>query len=172
MGQQSNSIPDSNAASPDIEPRQVVGPQLGVISSSGSTGTVPHPVENPQWDYASNSNPAADPDPHLAGFPSGDVSVPDTTTGPMLFGGEAPNANIAQVAPPQIAPSPSSSPLDISDRYTRSNQKLIFLLSTIVALIAFLIQYELVQEMSHGSAEIVTRPSWAHFRDKGIKERQ
>lgn len=64
--------------------------------------------------------------------------------------GEDSNANGDQVTPP----SSSSSPLDISGRYTRSSQMLLFLLSTIVALIAFLLQYESVQT-SHRGAGII-----------------
>ena len=181
MGQQSNGSPTPNTAGPDIVPGQAVGPQLDVVSGGGSTGNVPHHIENPQRDGASNSNPAADRDSYqVVGSPSGDVSVSDAAgTEPTLFGGEASNANSDQVAPPpQIIPLSSSSPgaLDISGRYTRSSQKHIFLLSTIVALIAFLIQYELVQEMSRRSTEIdkeiETRPGWAGYRDSGLKERQ
>jgi hypothetical protein len=175
VGQQSNGSPNPSTASPDIVPWQAVGTQVDVVSGGASTGTVPHHAENTQRDGVSNSNPAADSVSHqVVGSPSGDVSVPYATgTEPTLFqavqqqGGESSNTNSAQVAPPS-----SSSPMDISGRYTRSNQKLLLLLSTIVALIAVLIQHELVQEMSHRSTEIATRPGWARFRDKGLNERQ
>jgi hypothetical protein len=60
----------------------------------------------------------------------------------------------------------SSCAPDISKRYMRSHRKLLFLLSTIVALIAIIIQYASETEVPHGSIGLI-RPGWAQHRNEG-----
>lgn len=168
VDQQSNDVPNSNTAGLDIVPQQAVGPHLDVVQVSGcaSTGSVPRHVEGLQQDGVPNSNPIAEH--QVVGRPSGDVSVPNvagtksTLRQAVQQCGEVSEDNGAQVAPP-----PSfSSPLDVSGRYTCSNQTLLFLLSTIVALIAILIQYKLPPHRSTG----IIRPGWARYRNEGLGE--
>ncbi|KAF8271561.1 hypothetical protein EI94DRAFT_1698106 [Lactarius quietus] len=167
MGQ-SNGGPNPNTADPDIMPKQAVGPPLDVVSGGASTGTVLHHMENWHQDSVSNSSSAAEAVSHqVVGSPLGDVSTPTATSAkpmPQQEEGEDSDVHGAQVAPP----SSSSSPLHISGQYMCSSQMLLFLLSTIVTLIAFLLQYESVQEMSHRGTGII-KPGWTHYRKEGLE---
>ena len=148
-----------------VAPEQVVGPRLDDVSGGASTGT--EPTLQQEGGEASNENGTQVTPEQVVGPRLDDVSGGASTgTEPMLQqeGGEDSSANGRRVAPP----SSSSSPLDISGRYTRSNQKLLFFLSTIVAFIALLLQHELVQEMSHRSTGII-RPGWARYRNDGLE---
>jgi len=165
VGQQSNDIVNSNAASPEIVPQQV-DPHLDIVGEGASTEFVPHHMEGLQLDGV------------VASRPSDDVSVPNVAgTRPVLHrathqhsGGDIFDVDGAQVAPPESYFSPSS-PLDTPGQYTCSNQKLIFLLSTVVAFIAIVIQYELGPEIPHRSTGL-TRPGWARHRKEGWKRKE
>jgi hypothetical protein len=96
----------------DDTPNQAADARSDVVNAS--TGTAARHTESLQWDGISNPNSATELVSHrVVGGPSGD--------------------HRALVAPL----SPSSS---LSGRYMRSNQKLVFLSSTVVALIAILIK--------------------------------
>ncbi|KAF8271797.1 hypothetical protein EI94DRAFT_1697818 [Lactarius quietus] len=80
MGQL-NDGPIPNASDPDIMPKQAVGPQLDIISSGASTGTMLHHMENRYQDSISNSNSAAEAVLHqVVGSSLGDVSTPTATS--------------------------------------------------------------------------------------------
>ncbi len=165
VGQQSNDIVNSNAASPKIMPQQV-DLHLDIVSEGASTKFIPHHMKGLQLDSV------------VAGHPSDDVSIPNVTgTGPVLhqamhqhLGGNIFDVDGAQVAPPKSYFSPFG-PLDIPGQYMHLNQKLIFLLSTVVAFIAIVIQYELGPEMLHRSTGL-TRPGWACHHKEGWKRKE
>lgn len=157
-------ISNSNPAADPVS-HQVVGSPSGGVSAPIAAGT--EPTSQREGGEASNENgtqvaPEQAVGPRLDGVSGGASAGTEPTL--QQEGGEDSSANGRQVA----LPSSTSSPLDISERYTRSNQKLLFFSSTIVALIALLLQYELVQEMSHRSTRII-RPGWARYRNDGLE---
>ncbi|KAH8977231.1 hypothetical protein EDB86DRAFT_1273778 [Lactarius hatsudake] len=158
VGQQPNDIAGPNTDGPEIVPQQV-DPDLDTVGDNGSTGFVQHHTESLQLDGA------------VASHPSGIASVLDVNDAKAAQHEAAhqhSDADGAQVAPPLDIS--SSSPLDTSERYTRSNRKLIFILSTVVAFVAVAIQYELGQEMSRRSTGLI-RPGWARHRKEGWKRK-
>ncbi len=163
VGRQSNDIPNPNTPSPEIVLQQE---DLDIVGDGSRTESGPHHMEGLQMDDV------------VAGRPSDDGSVPNVAgTKPGLhqaarqhLEGDVSDADGAQAAPPRSYFS-FSSPLDISGQYTRPNQKLIFLLSTVVAFIAIVIQYELGPEMLHRSAGRI-RPGWARHRNEGWKRKE
>ncbi|KAH9039010.1 hypothetical protein EDB85DRAFT_2287346 [Lactarius pseudohatsudake] len=149
VGQQPNDIAGPNTDDPEIVPQQV-DPDLDTVGDNGSTGFVQHHTESLQLDGA------------VASHPSGIASVLDVNDAKAAQHEAAhqhSDADGAQVAPPfDIS---SSSPLDTSERYTRSNRKLIFILSTVVAhQIAQLrlIFHAVLSQTSPPSPDVVTYP--------------
>lgn len=122
-----------------------------------------------------NSNPVAENFLFwLESRPLDNVSVPNVagaksrphqmTYQHLGFGNSG--ANGAQVVAPSCYFSSSSGLLVIFRPYTHPNRMLIFLSSTVVALIAIVIQYELGPEMPHNGTVLI-RPGWSRHRSEG-----
>lgn len=183
MDHQLNNIP--NTAALEIVPQQVVDPHSDVVGDGGTTisvqpgvqqgvdpshsGIIGHntaPVQSDVLEF----NPAAKPVlPSLESHPSDadGVSVPDVAgikpgwhqVLHQDLGGDDSNVDGAQSAPPSCYLSFSSH----FRPYTRSDQILVFFLSTVVAFIALVIQFELGPEMLHRGTGLM-RPGWARHR--------
>lgn len=160
-------------SSPVLNPN-IPMPQQGVdlshsdiIDDSGNTAS-------PLLDVIESNLAAELAPPSLESHPSDGVSVPDVAVAKLRqhqvphqhFTGKDSNSNGAQAAPPSYYLSFSN-----HFRYTRLDQMLVFLLSTVVAFTAFVIQYELGPEMPHSGIGLM-RPGWAHHRNEGWERKE
>lgn len=181
-----NSSPDAELGDTTASlPHHMEDRQLDVLNSiSFLNPNTPGLAIKPQRDGGStasvqpdtlNSNPVAENFLFwLESRPLDNVSVPNVagaksrphqmTYQHLGFGNSG--ANGAQVVAPSCYFSSSSGLLVIFRPYTHPNRMLIFLSSTVVALIAIVIQYELGPEMPHNGTVLI-RPGWSRHRSEG-----